>query len=169
MNIFGALFITAASVALGWKRAKELRKHLCLLGSIIDFLNIINCEITSFRTPLNEVFYRLSSAQENEISDFAKYIYEKLSIDVQSDFSEAWAEGTEKYLGTLSADSKASLKRLGDYLGRYDSMLQSNAVMRCISELEHEYTLKKDKQKDNERLCLALWSSAGMVVSLVLI
>lgn len=169
MGLLGFLLITSASVVLGIQHSAERRMRVEILGSLIAMLNSISCEITSRRTPLNEIFRRVSQSADSNIKAFAEYIYSQLKTDTQNNFCEHWALGTENFLNCLSTDSKETFIRLGSFLGRYDAELQSDAISRCISDLEHEYILKKDKQRDNERLCIALWGSAGMIVSLILI
>lgn len=169
MGLLGFLFITSASVVLGIQRSVEKRRQVEQLGSLIAMLNTISCEITSHRTPLNEIFRHISQNADNNIRGFADYISSELKNDTRNNFYEYWVFGTENFLSYLSAEAKAAFLRLGSFLGRYDAVLQSDAISRCISDLEHEYILKKDKQRDNERLCIALWGSAGMIISLILI
>lgn len=169
MGLLGFLLITSASVVFGIQRSVEKRRRVELLGALIAMLNTVNYEITSHRTPLNEVFLRISQNEDGILKEFADYIYIELKTDTQGNFYECWALATEKYLNLLSEEANESVLRLGSFLGRYDAALQSEAISRCISELEREYILKKDKQRDNERLCIALWGSAGAIVSLMLI
>lgn len=169
MNIFGAVLLTAAGFYIGFAKARELKVRVSTLRAVCMMIEIIKSEISSRRSPMDELFVLLAKTVPNEAKSFTLTVHDSLSRLGENSFSEIWNKAAESELHALSERSVGVLRELGSTLGRYDADMQTDAADRALILLSNELQAMEAKVRAEEKMYIALGGGLSMIASLMLI
>ena len=71
MNLFGASLIVVAGFYIGFLKASEIRRRVAALRGVCTMTELIRNEISSRRTPIDELFSILQQCGPNPTESFA--------------------------------------------------------------------------------------------------
>lgn len=169
MNLFGASLIVVAGFYIGFLKASEIRRRVAVLRGVCTMTELIRNEISSRRTPMDELFSMLQKSGPKTTESFAASVCDRLKSLDESSFSELWNESVSENLSCLPQRCTTALCELGASLGRYDAELQSAAADRCLSLLCSELAAEEAKQKANEKMYIGLCGGLSLIAALVLV
>jgi len=169
VSIIGAILIIAACFSIGLNKSRQLKMRTDTLSELISFLEILNNEIVSNRTPIKRILSSNILPEYSCISSFIDELNRNMEKLGSQSFSHIWSRSLECIKKYLSHSVYMSLKILGNSIGRYDGQLQSMAINRCIYELSAEYEVVKQSLKSNQKVYMGLSTGIGIIISLVLI
>lgn len=169
MNYFGAALVAISGFYVGFLKAREQKQRLSLLRDVCAMTELIRNEISSMRTPMDELFDMLAKSGPASTRAFSAAMCQRLKKLGESSFSALWSETVHDRLGCLSERSQAALCEFGASLGRYDAELQASAADRCMIALGSELSSAREKEKANEKMYIGLCGGLSLIVALVLV
>ena len=120
MNLFGASLIVVAGFYIGFLKASEIRRRVAALRGVCTMTELIRNEISSRRTPMDELFSMLQKSGPKTTESFAASVCDRLKSLDESSFSELWNESVSENLSCLPQRCTTALCELGASLGRYE-------------------------------------------------
>ena len=154
-----ALILTASQTMAKQKRQLNTLRELCAA------LEQMAAELGEHSLSLPELMDELSGESSVLLRPFFTALTRALQHLDEHSFSESWCQAVDRYLSLCGA-AKAAVYRLGSYLGRYSSQMQSDAVLSVRSELLRELQRREASASDKRRLTAALTVGA---ISMLLI
>ena len=169
LRLFAALTVAGACTLWGLLRAAELRKKVSALSSVCAVLEQLRWEITELRTPLPELFPRLSADAPPLCRGWLQNLCDVMERQPEQRFSVLWQEALARVPGFLPEEAAEALSLLGQSLGRFDASEQGQAISRCLRTLERCGVLASDQARTGGRLCSGLGLSLGALLSILLL
>lgn len=168
MKLTGSIFVIVAALLLGIGKARELKLHRDTLREMISFLTVLNGEIVQNLSPYGKILDRLNRDNYMHMSGFIDGPSEALRAFDDRSFSEKWSDCVTASLGVLAEDERLELTELSNSLGRFDSTLQSKAIMRAKAGLEAKLVELDATLRERQKLYIAFSTGAGLILTIVL-
>ena len=149
IKLLGAVFIISATVGCGAMSIVRLRERARALESLITALGIMESEICTHLTPMEETLEMLSNkAPERTRAFFARSLGRMEELGSVS-FSEIWnAAVDESDELMLTREERDTVKDMGLSLGKYDVNEQAEAISRARRRLDvflHKAELERER------------------------
>ncbi|HHU06162.1 MAG TPA: stage III sporulation protein AB [Clostridiales bacterium] len=169
-KIIGALMVTAATTSLGLMSARQLKRRVRSLRSLVGALDIMRSEICTRLTPMPELL-ELLAAQSGEPANifFANCLIKQRSMRGRP-FVELWLSALKSTQELeLNENELEPLTELGSALGRYDTDRQGEAILAARKRLE-AFLQKAESERDREsKTRTMLGIAAGVMITIILI
>ena len=165
MRLLGAALLSLSCFTLGLAKAGEQRRSVSELRELTAFLELLKAEICSRRTPFGEALANISPCCAGE---FCRKLQSELLRLGEKSFAELWSECV-KSCYSIPEDCTQALCTLGISLGRYGADEQSEAIDSCRTILQQALNRLRPALRDRQKLCVALYGTAGLVAAIVLI
>lgn len=165
----GSLLIIIASIIFGIKRIKNETQHISSLEAIVQMLKQIEGELSSYSTPLPQLFENLTPHIFGAAKAFLDVLSANLSYLGELEFAAIWSMSANETLTLLSKDELVEFVTLGNSLGKYELELQLKALGLCISYMESSITVMRAKLPEARKLYLGISGACGILLVILLI
>lgn len=164
MRLTGAALLMAAGLLTGLRMADRLQKRCALRTELERMLALMAFELGRFRTPLPQLFEKLSAGLEGEALTLCCRMTSGLDRLGERTLDGIWAEALEP----LPPPERKILLPLGNVLGRYGAEEQLRAVESCRAAMERSQCEAQAALRERGRMYVGL-SAAGAAVLVVLL
>ena len=164
MRLIGAALVTAAGALAGLLDVQRMRERAQLLEELVRMLDMIEYELSRFRTPLPELFGKLAGQMEGRTGLFCGEVARGLERLGERDMAGLWRDA----LALLPREAAAPLVPLGPLLGRYGAEELVRAAAGCGQAMERERDRAWRQLRERGRVTVGL-SAAGAAALAVLL
>ncbi|MBP8639547.1 MAG: stage III sporulation protein AB [Oscillospiraceae bacterium] len=170
MKVVGAILLICASTLLGIGQARKLYFRQSCLAGVIDSLRFIDAELKNGSVSIPDIFSELSKLSNSKLRNYYVNLNEKMKTFGEESLSEIWSgcAMNDKSI-SLSGRERQELCRVGNYLGRYSEIEQSEAINVCISHLGEDLKRSAEKARQGAKLYTGLGLTFGLMLAAVLI
>ena len=169
MKCIGSLLILAGCGFLGWEKGAMLRRRIWLLREMIQSVILFKSLTGTYRLPLNVVFLRISSQMKLPMADFYRKLAGHFEQQEQPEGALLWQQTVEEMGDMFDREDRELFRRLGDFIGIQDVVIQAAAVEDCIQELRERISLMESERPDKEKVYQVLSLTIGGFLVLLLI
>ena len=128
-------------------------------------LTLLEFELGRFRTPLPELFEKLSAQLDGEAADLCRRVRKGLDGLGRREVDEIWREA----LGALPVRERRILLPLGTVLGRYGAEEQLAAVSACRAEMDRARAAAEDALRERGRMYIGVPAAGAAVLAVLLL
>lgn len=169
MKYIGAVLVFAACLGGGIYRAMLIKKRVRTLEGLAAALELMRGEICQRLLDMPTVFEKILPTVNRETRPF----FEELSAssDKLGDLplSEIWRGCAEKNLYILHEGELNALCALGETLGRYDALIQSNAIEGTLDVIKASLREASAQSAGGVKTAIGVGASLGLMLLITLI
>ena len=162
-RLAGALLVALAGLMAGLLAAAGQREAARRGAALCRMLELMEFELTRFRTPLAELFDSLGARSEEPVSGLCGAVIS--AMERGETLSDAWDRG----LSALSRRERERLAPLGRVLGRYGAEEQAAAVRDCRRSLEDQTAQLRTELRERSRIYIGLGAAGGVMLAVLLL
>lgn len=170
LRLIGTLLVVAASSAVGFGFAANVRAQLTQLTQLTGALEYMKNEISYRLTPLPELFYLLSASSGKAVGAFfgrcAQTLGQTPAASVQSVFREAMQQTPQL---ALSQQTRQTLLELSMSLGKFDAAGQLSAIELAGARLRQELQALQSHRRERCRSYETIGICAGLALAVILL
>lgn len=166
IKLLGAVMVISASVLWGALQARGLHSRAAVLRRLQWSLSVMEKEISSTLTPMNEIMSRLED-QPAPVGTFFNHTL--IELQDNKGFEEAWREAlTDSGLELRSSETQTMLE-LGGILGRYGASEQIEALHAAEERMAEFAVAAETECSEKSKLIIAGGACAGLSAVILLI
>ena len=165
LRFVGAVLITGACTLGGFRAAEELSHRARLLEEFALAVQILERELSLFRSPLPLLLSRMAQGRCKQVASFFNNCC--AGIEKGMTFTDVWEEQLKEI--PLAERESGLLQGLAHVLGRYDDRGQVQAAARIRAELEACAARQRQESRTKGRMYRALGATAGGFLVLALL
>ena len=162
-RVFGALLVTAAGAAAGWRKKYELRRRIGLLSALVTALGLMEQEVAALQTPLPELFRALARDGPEETREFFAAVAERTGM---VPIGVLWRERANAL--PLGEQGCKTFAALGMSLGRSDADRQSAEIALTRRRLDALLQQEREELRVHGRTYTGLGLSLGAMLAIIL-
>ena len=164
MRLTGAALLVGAGALAGLAGADALRRRAALRAALCRMLEMMGYELERFRTPLPDMFQKLSVLLEGQAGELCHRMGSGLEQLGERELAEIWTDA----LAALPTAERGILLPLGAVLGRYGAEEQLRAVTAAQLEMEQARDRARLELQERGRMVVGV-SAAGAALLAVLL
>lgn len=170
LRIACAIMITASCMYMGFAKNRELLREINITS---DFLKAL-CEMSlNIKNRLTPVFELVRSGIKNKDSTgvFFQKLYSMLKSTNNKRLSELWSEAVYECFKDDVKDRAlfSALCEIGECLGRYDEESQIKELDMAYEKLSLIIREQKVRYDKGKKVYLSVYTSAGIILSIILL
>ena len=170
MKVVGAVLLICACTLFGIGQARKLYFRQSCIAGVLDSLRFIDAELKNGSVPIPEIFSELSKYPNSKLKMYYVNLNEKMNSLGEESLSEIWGGcAMNDQSISLSARQRQELCKVGNYLGRYSEIEQSEAINACINHLQDDLKRSAEKARQGAKLYTGLGLTFGLMLAAVLI
>ena len=149
----------------GIMTASSYRKEIKTLGSFIDLINAIECELQYKANKLQDVFGNLADSMKSPISDFCRILSAEFDSQVQPCVPDCVYAALAK-CRNIPKSTEAHIAKMGITLGRFDlngQLLELCALRKEVESALLKLSVQQDAKTRNMKT-LAVCAGAAIVI-----
>lgn len=164
MRLAGCGLLAAAGIWSGLLTARCVSEAASRCGAWCRMLELMSCELESFRTPLPELFSVLAERLEGRPGQLCGSVSAELASG-SADLRAVWREQA----AGLPAPEREILLPLGDVLGRFGAEDQTAAIRAAGKQMDALWQTRRGELRDRRKVCLGVCSAGGILLAVLLI
>lgn len=171
IKIFGSVILLISTTAIGFFKAKELKKRVFCLMELRRTMIMLQGELRFHRAALSEAFENVSKRVEEPFSVFLLEASKRIEKRQFGDFGCIWGEMKEELMTctSLKNEDKYLLEQLGRGLGYLDLEMQTESLNQVIYQTEEVIKSAKEQKEIKEKLYQTMGVTAGAFLVLLII
>ena len=163
MRLLGGGLVAGAGVWVGLLAARELRRSAALCRDLCGMLELMDFELSRFRTPLPELFSSLAEQLAGPPGELCEAAAAGLSARDRR-FGEVWSAAV---LCVPEAEREILLP-LGSVLGSFGAEEQAAGIAAAAERMRLLEAERRMALRDRTRLCVGLFSTGGVLLAVLL-
>lgn len=170
MKVAGAVFVVAASAAIGlYYSGKETYRMQDLLELKKAFL-ILSSEIEYIATPLPEAMTHIAGRTARPVSQLFSHFAEKLTACDGETVYQLWTSSVaaHKPHSHLAAEDWEVVASFGKTLGYLDKQMQLNTIRFTVDYIDNKVSFLQNRCDKNKRMYRSLGVIGGLLLAVVL-
>ena len=168
-HIVGFFLVQLAALLYGRGRVLDHLQRTKALRSYCDMLEQLQGLLESDGSPMPALFALLSERTSDEAGAFIIRLTHDMDRLGEQCFQNLWDRALSENSDFLDEEVKRDIETLGAVLGRYDNATQLEAINLCRGHLRRQLEQRLQTQIQDTRVTLALSTSLGLFVGIILI
>ena len=170
VRAIGALLLIGGTAFWGLLGAARLSSHAGQLRGMVAALQVMQSEICTRLTPMEEVLRTVCWGTRGGVRCFFENVTAAFSRLEAETFSRIWTGAVENTPQlVLSRGEKQALIQLGQSLGRYDARQQREALAYAIGRFESFALRAETERREKARLNAFMGVAAGLFAVVILL
>lgn len=165
IKLIGAMLVLCGCSVFGIMSASSYRKEIKILGSFIDLINGIECDLQYKANKLQDVFEDLADSVPSPMSDFCRILSAEFNSQVQPRVPDCVYAALAK-CRNIPKSTQCYIVKLGLTLGRYDlngQLLELCALKKATELAIEKLSFQLDTKTRNMRT-FAICAGAAIVI-----
>jgi len=169
MKWFGAIIIISTTTWFGFDLSKKLRQRKQQIRAIIQFIQILEAEMSYSSFPLQHIFENVSRKVDEPINQFYRQLSERLK-GIVSDFTFIWEEELLWLMknSALKASEQEILKQFGQQLGQHTLNEQQKHIKLTLHYLQRQLEEAEEQKSRYETMMKSLGVLIGLFIVVLL-
>ncbi len=166
MKAAGALMVIMSCSAFGLNMARNLRRRVEFLRSLVHALTILRNELCASLLPVPQVIGMLSR-EGGEAGEFFGCCLKRFG---DGDFKTAWSSAALGGAAWGMVDEECrELASLGDVIGRYDAEKQRELIDRVREYFDERARLAEEDRRRQYKLRTAMGVGSGLMIAMLML
>lgn len=169
LKILGIVLVVAASSAVGFGFAANVRAQAQQLLELTGALEYMKNEISYRLTPLPELFALLQRPNDKAVGAFFGRLAQQMTQNPAASVQGVFRDALQKTPLALSQNARQTLLELSMSLGKFDAAGQVSAIELAASRLRQELQALESRRRERCRSYETIGVCAGLALAVILL